>query len=151
MALRIQIAKFKFCQYFLRANSPNLMLAKLSHYTVIAFLLDLPIVRIPNKLSHSCTVNVFCLIFRVLVVVCLVAMLMSVGAVVSSVASSQVLQIASSSRWSTHLTHPLPNSMLSIHLMPSTTIQGMLLPLPYRQLLLQPDPSVIHKEIVTLK
>ena len=29
--LRIQIAKFKFRQYLLRANSPNLML---SHYTV---------------------------------------------------------------------------------------------------------------------
>ena len=34
MALRIQIAKFKFCQYLLRANSPNLMLTKLSCYTV---------------------------------------------------------------------------------------------------------------------
>ena len=32
MVLRIQIAKFKFRQYLLRANLPNLMLAKLSHY-----------------------------------------------------------------------------------------------------------------------
>ena len=32
MALGIQIAKFKFRQYLLRANSPNLMLAKLSRY-----------------------------------------------------------------------------------------------------------------------
>ena len=37
MALRIQIAKFKFCQYLLRANLPNLMLAKLSCYTVLTF------------------------------------------------------------------------------------------------------------------
>ena len=34
MALRIQIAKFKFRQCLLRANSPNLVLAKLSRYTV---------------------------------------------------------------------------------------------------------------------
>ena len=34
MVLRIQIIKFKFHQYLLRANLPNLMLAKLSHYTV---------------------------------------------------------------------------------------------------------------------
>ena len=34
MALRIQIAKFELCQYLLRANSPNLMLAKVSRYTV---------------------------------------------------------------------------------------------------------------------
>ena len=34
MALRFQITKLKFRQYLLRANSPNLMLAKLSHYTV---------------------------------------------------------------------------------------------------------------------
>ena len=34
MALRIQITKFKFCLYLLRANLPNLMLAKLSHYVV---------------------------------------------------------------------------------------------------------------------
>ena len=34
MALRIQIANFNFHQYLLRANSSNLMLAKLSRYTV---------------------------------------------------------------------------------------------------------------------
>ena len=34
MALRVQIAKFKFCQYLLKANSPNLMLANVSRYTV---------------------------------------------------------------------------------------------------------------------
>ena len=34
MVLRIQIAKLKFRQYQLRANSPNLMLAKVSRYTV---------------------------------------------------------------------------------------------------------------------
>ena len=34
MALRIQIAKFKFRQYQLRVNLPNLMLAKVTHYTV---------------------------------------------------------------------------------------------------------------------
>ena len=33
MALRIQIAKLKIHQYLLRANSPNLMLAKFSLYT----------------------------------------------------------------------------------------------------------------------
>ena len=37
MALRIQIAKFKFRQYLLRTNSPNLMLTKLSHYMVVSF------------------------------------------------------------------------------------------------------------------
>ena len=37
MALRIQIAKFKIPQYLLRVNLPNLMLAKLSHYTVLQF------------------------------------------------------------------------------------------------------------------
>ena len=34
MALRIQMAKLKIRQYLLRANSPNLMLAKFSRYTV---------------------------------------------------------------------------------------------------------------------
>ena len=34
MALQIQIAKFKFRQFLQRANSPNLMFAKLSHYIV---------------------------------------------------------------------------------------------------------------------
>ena len=34
MALRIQITKLKIRQYLLRANSPNLMLTKFSHYTV---------------------------------------------------------------------------------------------------------------------
>ena len=34
MALRIQITKFKFHQHLLEANSPNLMLAKLSRYRV---------------------------------------------------------------------------------------------------------------------
>ena len=34
MVLRIQMAKFKPRQYLLRANSPNLMLVKLSRYTV---------------------------------------------------------------------------------------------------------------------
>ena len=34
MMLSIQIAKFKFRQYQLRAISPNLMLAKVTHYTV---------------------------------------------------------------------------------------------------------------------
>ena len=34
MVLRIQIAKFKFHQYLLRANSLNLKLAKLSRYVV---------------------------------------------------------------------------------------------------------------------
>ena len=34
MALRILITKFKFRQHILRANSPNLMLAKLSCYIV---------------------------------------------------------------------------------------------------------------------
>ena len=34
MMLRIQITKYKFCQYLLSANSPNLILAKLSHYMV---------------------------------------------------------------------------------------------------------------------
>ena len=34
MAIRIQIAKFKLRQYLLRTNSPNLMLAKVSRYTV---------------------------------------------------------------------------------------------------------------------
>ena len=37
MALRIQIAKFKIHQYLLRANSPNLMLAKFSRYTASYF------------------------------------------------------------------------------------------------------------------
>ena len=37
MALRIQIAKIEFHQYLLRANSPNLMLAKFSRYTVHDF------------------------------------------------------------------------------------------------------------------
>ena len=37
MALRIQIAKFKFRQYLLRTNSPNLMLAKFSRYTVASY------------------------------------------------------------------------------------------------------------------
>ena len=32
MAVRIQIAKFKLCQYQLRAYSSNLMLAKVTHY-----------------------------------------------------------------------------------------------------------------------
>ena len=43
MALRIQIAKFKFRQYPVRANSPNSMLAKLSRYTVLL-----------NHLQQSC-------------------------------------------------------------------------------------------------
>ena len=34
MELSIQIAKFKFHQYELRAVSPNLMLAKVTRYTV---------------------------------------------------------------------------------------------------------------------
>ena len=34
MALRIQIAEFKFCQYLLGANSPSLMLTKLSCFMV---------------------------------------------------------------------------------------------------------------------
>ena len=34
MTLSIQIAKFKFRQYQLRAVSPNLMLAKVTRYTV---------------------------------------------------------------------------------------------------------------------
>ena len=34
MTLSVQIAKFKFHQYQLRAILPNLMLAKLTHYTV---------------------------------------------------------------------------------------------------------------------
>ena len=34
MMLSIQIAKFKFCQYQLRAVSPNLMLTKMIRYTV---------------------------------------------------------------------------------------------------------------------
>ena len=42
MVLRIQIAKFKFCQYQLRANSPNLMLARLSRYTVYTFTCAVP-------------------------------------------------------------------------------------------------------------
>ena len=37
MALRIQIAKFKFHQYLQRANLQNLMLTKLSHYTVYIY------------------------------------------------------------------------------------------------------------------
>ena len=41
MALRIQIAKFKNCQYLLRANLPNLMLTKFSHYTVCIVQLSL--------------------------------------------------------------------------------------------------------------
>ena len=36
MALRIQIAKLNIHQYLLRANLPNLMLAKFSRYTVDA-------------------------------------------------------------------------------------------------------------------
>ena len=36
MALTIQVTKFKIRQYLLRANSPNLMLAKFSHYTVLS-------------------------------------------------------------------------------------------------------------------
>ena len=40
MMLSIQIAKFKFRQYQLRATLPNnLMLAKVTHYTVYAFIL----------------------------------------------------------------------------------------------------------------
>ena len=35
MKLSIQIAKFKFCQYQLRAVSPNLMLTEVTHYTVV--------------------------------------------------------------------------------------------------------------------
>ena len=35
MALRIQITKFILCQYLQSVNSPNLMLAKLSCYTVL--------------------------------------------------------------------------------------------------------------------
>ena len=35
--VRILITKSKFHQYLLRANSPNLMLAKLSRYTVVIF------------------------------------------------------------------------------------------------------------------
>ena len=35
MMLRIQIAKFEFRQYQLKAVSPNLMLAKVTRYTVI--------------------------------------------------------------------------------------------------------------------
>ena len=34
MMLRIQIAKLKARQYLLRANLPNLMLTKISHYTI---------------------------------------------------------------------------------------------------------------------
>ena len=37
MELSIQIAKFKFHQYELRAVSPNLMLAKVTHYMVFLF------------------------------------------------------------------------------------------------------------------
>ena len=33
MTPNIQIAKFKFCQYQMRAVSPNLMFVKLTHYT----------------------------------------------------------------------------------------------------------------------
>ena len=39
MALRIQIANFKFHQYLQRANLPNLMLTKLSHYTVYTIII----------------------------------------------------------------------------------------------------------------
>ena len=35
MMLSIQIAKFKFYQYQLRAVSPNLMFAKLTRYTIL--------------------------------------------------------------------------------------------------------------------
>ena len=35
MVVGIQIAKFKLCQYQLTAISPNLMLAKVTRYTVI--------------------------------------------------------------------------------------------------------------------
>ena len=41
MALSIQIAKFKFHQYELRAVSPNLMLAKVTHHPVDYFVLSL--------------------------------------------------------------------------------------------------------------
>ncbi len=37
MALSIQIAKLKFHQYELRAVSPSLMLAKVTHYMVYNF------------------------------------------------------------------------------------------------------------------
>ena len=37
MVLRIQIGKFRFHQYLLRANSPNLVLTKPSHYTVLTW------------------------------------------------------------------------------------------------------------------
>ena len=37
MTLRIQIAKFKYHQYLLRANSPNLMLTELSCYAVVYY------------------------------------------------------------------------------------------------------------------
>ena len=39
MALIIQITKLKIRQYLLRANSPNLMLTKFSHYTVCSYLI----------------------------------------------------------------------------------------------------------------
>ena len=35
MVLRIQITKLKIHQYLLKANSPNLMLAKFSRYTAV--------------------------------------------------------------------------------------------------------------------
>ena len=54
--LSIQIAKFKYCQYQMRTISPNLMLAKVTRYTVfipfvkaIAGLLAL-IARVHNSL-----------------------------------------------------------------------------------------------------
>ena len=34
MTLSIQIAKFKFHRYQMRAISPNLMLTKVTHYTI---------------------------------------------------------------------------------------------------------------------
>ena len=61
MVLRIQIAKFKFHQYLLRANLPNLMLAKLSHYTVYA---SIPIYsRLAIRVLNYCNPiqNVKCL------------------------------------------------------------------------------------------
>ena len=50
MVLSIQITKFKFHQYKLRAVSSNLMLAKVTHHTVDYFVLSIFAPRLPNNL-----------------------------------------------------------------------------------------------------
>ena len=47
MMLYVQIAKFKFRQYQMRAVSPNLILAKVTHYVVCLMLLLIMLCHIP--------------------------------------------------------------------------------------------------------